>query len=55
MNQPGILLPTETRSECLGKGIRTDQVTQLYLHFYWNNFCLEMSTAGQMVSEHFIA
>lgn len=55
MSQPGILLPTETKSECLGKGIRIDQVTQLRLHFYLNNFCLERSTAGQMVSEYFIA
>jgi len=55
MSQPDILFPAETKSGCLGKGIRIDQVTQLYLHFYWNNFCLEMSTAGQMVSEHFIA
>lgn len=40
MSQPGILLPTETQSGCLGKGIRIDQVTQLCLYFYW---CLSTS------------
>lgn len=54
MSQPGILLPTETKSGCFGKSIRIDKVSQLCLLFYWNKFCLEMSKAGQMVSEHFI-